>query len=444
MTNEDAQQNQQEMLWIRQRHKRCCAIHRVRETDVYKECQAAGVELPREPNPDDRFTSKRAWETSVATWRQQLRQARRHLLSADILYWASTVGSSGQTTGYLMAVWSFLFFACRETASELVCGTESLWKSMCGAGPGDLGCPGGRLRRGIFGKPDRNKCPARLPSVTCLGQSEGVLSEAGEDLAVTADTAWQPDSAAARRTLTGDTDLFVDVDRRQVEHTEQGQQAQHAEQGHQAQHTERGQRAQHTEQGQQAKHTVKDQQAKSLPVVSQRPCIEITERRHVTVPLTRNMERRELQIHFGALKQLATQHIYKTRISPESLHMKLNDRDGVAYIALLFKHEFTPMIPVQRPHVTLAYECVTADWASWWRLRTEMMCFMTERQITCHFNNRRGNEFSYVLSEDSELGVLCRRLQEIIAAAHPLNCPTPLRLAGELHITFCMVGEHTA
>ena len=50
-----------------------------------------------------------------------------------------------------------------EMALELVCGADFSCKLMCGAGPGDLGGPGGWLRSTIQGKPGR-KSPAKLLS----------------------------------------------------------------------------------------------------------------------------------------------------------------------------------------------------------------------------------------------------------------------------------------
>ena len=41
-------------------------------------------------------------------------------------------------TGYLKAVWRDCVGCC-NMASELVCGADLPWSSMCGAGPRDLG-----------------------------------------------------------------------------------------------------------------------------------------------------------------------------------------------------------------------------------------------------------------------------------------------------------------
>ena len=58
---------------IQRHHKRHLFILKVRCSHLYCACSAAGVNLPTEPDPDDRTISKRAWEAAVATWRGRLR-----------------------------------------------------------------------------------------------------------------------------------------------------------------------------------------------------------------------------------------------------------------------------------------------------------------------------------------------------------------------------------
>ena len=62
-----------EQLWIQRHRKRHFFIDKVRSSDLYRACSAAGVNLPTEPDPDDRAISKRAWDAAMATWRRRLR-----------------------------------------------------------------------------------------------------------------------------------------------------------------------------------------------------------------------------------------------------------------------------------------------------------------------------------------------------------------------------------
>jgi len=164
-----------------------------------------------------------------------------------------------------------------------------------------------------------------------------------------------------------------------------------------------------------------------------------------SLPIQCDMEDRELQFHFQAVADATTQRMYRTDISPEMLHMKLlRPGDGRAYIAIAFQSEFTPQLPIQKPHITLAFECAVSDWNQWWRLKSEMSCYVSARQISCFFEAAQpGKNFSFVLSERCELAVLCRVLQEIIEAFHQQDGPVPLMLASMLHMTFNKVGENT-
>ena len=86
-------------------------------------------------------------------------------------------------------------FGCREMALEFVCGANFSWTWICGAGPGDIGGPGGRLRPEIQGKPGR-KSPARLPSCTHVKEKTATGLDPGHRWSKKSDRSSKPKCGA--------------------------------------------------------------------------------------------------------------------------------------------------------------------------------------------------------------------------------------------------------
>jgi hypothetical protein len=184
--------------------------------------------------------------------------------------------------------------------------------------------------------------------------------------------------------------------------------------------------------------------ARSLPVEAKSPPMaEEPQRVEATLPLVLDLYTPDLVQHFRGLQVHAGSIIYTTRISPESLVMNCIDRDGTGYVAMLFKHEFKPQLPIVRPHASLVHNLKVPDWKAWWRLKHCLCMMLTERTVQCFFQQRCSHPYKFVLDENCELGVLLRMLQDEIAAAHTGGTDIKVDIVQELHLTFHKIMDHT-
>jgi len=167
----------------------------------------------------------------------------------------------------------------------------------------------------------------------------------------------------------------------------------------------------------------------------------LTQRRHTTLPIGKDMHAPELAPHFRSLQQHVLRTRYRTKIDATNLHMKIQNRDtGATYVAIALPNEFTPCLAVVRPHVSLVHDVAPPDWTSWYEMKHTLTTLLNPRDVTCFFQ-AGNNPYKYVIDERSELGVLIRMMQRIIRNYHPAN--RPIDVVQELHFTFNQVGHHT-
>jgi len=150
----------------------------------------------------------------------------------------------------------------------------------------------------------------------------------------------------------------------------------------------------------------------------------------------------DLASHFHWIQLHSSQIKYTTTIDPDCLHMQILDRDAAnTYIAVKLPHAFVPDLAIIRPHLSVVHNATTTNWDTWFRMKHRLATLLSARKITCFFRARVSHVYKFVVDDNSELGVLIRMMQEVIAEFHV--GPHPLDRVQELHMTFHQLNHHT-
>ena len=140
--------------------------------------------------------------------------------------------------------------------------------------------------------------------------------------------------------------------------------------------------------------------------------------------------------HIARIFRMTKRQLFHVDLAASNLHMKIQ-ASGAGYIALVFPEDFTPMLFIQRPHISLAYAVHTDGWSGWWALKHRLATFLCPRATSLYF---REDATGLVIHSESELGVLCRMMQGMIGSYHVAG-GSPLALTNQLHMSFHLPAQ---